>query len=317
ASPPTPVARGPQGTIVSTPNPTGPSPTVPAEPAFTVPAPASPESPRPGKRDSNERYQILEELGRGGLGVVYRAEDRMLQREVAYKVLPENILGAEITPESLLAEARAAARLSHPNIVQVYDAGRKGQGFFIVMELVRGETLEALLTKRAMSIRGVIQVGRQVLAALAHAHERRLIHRDLKPSNLIWGDDNRIKLSDFGLARAFEATVGNVRTQPAGTPSYMSPEQIRGEPVSPSTDLYAFGCVLWEMLCRQPVFGTGAPSFHHHLSSSPRDPREVRADIPEPLAALVLQCLAKSSGERPSSAVELAQRLAEMLPPKA
>ncbi|MEM8995584.1 MAG: serine/threonine-protein kinase [Acidobacteriota bacterium] len=238
----------------------------------------------------------------------------MLQREVAYKVLPEQILDSDITPESLLAEARAAARLSHPNIVQVYDAGRKGQGFFIVMELVRGKTLEALLAERRMSVRGAIQVGRHILAALAHAHERQLIHRDLKPSNLLWGEDNRIKLSDFGLARAFEATVGAVRTQPAGTPSYMSPEQIRGEAVSPSTDIYAFGCVMWEMLCRRPVFGTGAPSFHHHLTSSPRDPREVRPDIPEALSALILECLSKKSEERPTSAVELGRRLAAALP---
>ena len=234
---------------------------------------------------------------------------------MAYKVLPEEILHADITPESLLAEARAAARLSHPNIVQVYDAGRRGEGFFIVMELVRGKTLEAMLEERRVTVRGAIQIGRQILAALAHAHERQLIHRDLKPSNLIWSEDQRLKLGDFGLARAFEASVGNVRTQPAGTPSYMSPEQIRGEALSPQTDIYAFGCVMWEMLCRRPVFGTGATSFHHHLTSSPSDPRTERADIPPPLAQLILQCLSKDPNERPPSAASIAQRLTAMLGP--
>ena len=258
------------------------------------------------------RYRLVEELGRGGMGVVYRAEDRMLQREVAYKVVPENVLGVEVQPEQLLAEARAAAKLSHPNIVQVFDAGRLGEradaGFFIVMELIRGPSFERILKEQRLPVRAVVQAGRQVCAALAHAHSRRIIHRDLKPSNLLLGEDQRVKLSDFGLARAVEAS-GVVATQPAGTPSYMAPEQIRGEHLSPSVDLYALGCVLFEMLCQQPVFGTGPPSFHHHLSSQPNDPRTLRDDVPEPLAALLLHCLQKNPAERPESAEAIGRRL--------
>ncbi|MEM6793708.1 MAG: serine/threonine-protein kinase [Acidobacteriota bacterium] len=256
------------------------------------------------------RYRLLEEIGRGGMGVVFRAEDRVLLRQVAYKRVPESAVGVDFGPEALLAEARAAARLSHPNIVQVFDVGRQDGAFYIVMELAGGSNLESLLQKKRLSLRGVVQVARQVCAALGHAHDRQIIHRDLKPSNLLLSEDTgSIKLSDFGLARIFEAQIGKVSTQPAGTPSYMSPEQIRGEPLSLRTDLYSLGCVMWEMLCHEPVFGTGPPSFHHHLASTPEDPRNRRSDVPGSLAELVLECLAKSPADRPQSAAEIGRRL--------
>ncbi|MEM1205483.1 MAG: protein kinase [Acidobacteriota bacterium] len=260
------------------------------------------------------RYRILGELGRGGMGVVYRAEDRMLQREVAYKVVPEQAMGGQVTAEALLTEARSAARLSHPNIVQVYDVGRSGEDFFVVMELIQGQSFDHLLLKKQMSIRGVIHVARQISSALEHAHGRRIVHRDLKPSNLMWSDEQkRVKLTDFGLARIFEDNVGKVATQPAGTPSYMAPEQIRGEPVGPEADIYAFGCVLFELLCRRSVFGSGgATSFYHHLHTAPQDPRSFRKDVPDDLADIVLACLAKDPEQRPASAADLSKRLAAL-----
>ncbi|MEM9558630.1 MAG: serine/threonine-protein kinase [Acidobacteriota bacterium] len=263
---------------------------------------------RPAGSDA-DRYRLLEELGRGGMGIVYRAHDQLLQREVAYKVLPEDRLAVGISADALLAEARAAARLAHPNIVAVYDAGRRGRSFFVVMELVEGENFEVLLRSRKLAVRGVITLGRQICSALQHAHERRLVHRDLKPSNLLWSADKRVKLTDFGLARVFEGATAQIETQAAGTPSYMAPEQIRGQPVDPRTDLYAFGCVLYEMLCRRSVFGSGPPSFHGHLTSPPPDPRRLRAGVPEPLVTLILECLEKDPDLRPASAAELAARL--------
>ncbi len=273
--------------------------------------------PRPGAAGTDlpaagERYVLRAELGRGGMGVVYHADDTLLARQVAYKVLPSARAGDD-GADHLLAEARAAAQLSHPNIVQVYDAGRNLDGaFFVVMELIEGETFATLLKQRELSVRGAIHLGRQICSALAHAHDRRIVHRDLKPSNLMWTSEKQTKLTDFGLARAFEESLGQVLTRPAGTPFYMAPEQIRGEPVSPRTDLYALGCVLYELLTRRGPYG-GDSSIVHHLESQPDDPRIVRSDVPAELAGLILQCLQKDPGQRPRSAREVAGALSKLV----
>ena len=277
-----------------------------------TPAGGMPAEPPSVLSPAERRYVLKEELGRGGMGVVYRAEDLMLKRSVAYKMLPKHHLGNEQEAESLLAEARAAARLSHPNIVQVYDAGRNDDGFFIVMELIDGKDFGALLQKRKLSVAGAIRVGRQICSALAHAHQRRIIHRDLKPSNLMWTSEKQVKLTDFGLARAFEDSIGKVQTQPAGTPFYMAPEQIRGDPVEPLTDIYSFGCVLYELLCNSGPFSDGGSTLYHHLNSPPRDPRYHREEIPEDLALLVLRCLDKDAHQRPESASAVGKALAKI-----
>lgn len=284
--------------------PGAPLATPPPAVAGVVASPPSALSP------AERRYVLLEELGRGGMGVVYRAEDLMLKRFVAYKMLPKESLADDNEAENLLAEARAAARLSHPNIVQVHDAGRNDAGFFIVMEWVQGKDFSALLSERKLSIVGAIRVGRQICSALAHAHERRIIHRDLKPSNLMWTADKRVKLTDFGLARAFEDSIGKVMTRPAGTPYYMAPEQIRGDAVEPLTDIYSFGCVLYELLCNSGPFSDGGSTIYHHLNSPPRDPRYHRKKIPPALASLVLRCLDKEPHKRPPSAAALSRELA-------
>ena len=224
------------------------------------------------------------------------------------KILPPDRLAAA-GAEHLLAEARAAARLSHPNIVQVYDAGRDENGFYVVMELVAGDDFARLLGRRKLSLRGAVLVGRQICSALAHAHGRRIIHRDLKPSNLIWTPEKRVKLTDFGLARAFEDREGQVLTQAAGTPYYMAPEQIRGEPVDPRTDLYSLGCVLFELVTGRAPFAGGS-SIHHHLNSEPDDPRALRRDVPRELAELILRCLEKEPVRRPQTAREVGRALA-------
>ncbi len=258
-----------------------------------------------------ERYVLEYELGRGGMGIVYRADDKLLTRQVAYKVLPSQ-LAVGVGTDQLLAEARAAAQLSHPNIVQVYDAGRDQDGaFFIVMELIEGETFTTLLSRRKLPLASAIHLGRQICSALAHAHDHHIVHRDLKPGNLMWTPEEQVKLTDFGLARAFEASLGQVLTSPAGTPYYMAPEQIRGDPVSPRTDLYSLGCVLFEMVTSRGPFGGGS-TIHHHLNSRPDDPRIIRADVPEELAAINLLCLRKDPKKRPQSANAVAGALAAL-----
>ena len=276
----------------------------PPEPAPSV-APTPPPAP-----ETQDRYRLLEEIGRGGMGVVYQAEDRLLERPVAYKVLPRSLLSNAEAVESLLAEARAAARLSHANIVQVYDAGYRDDGFFIVMELIRGQTFAELLSSKRFSLRGALQVGRQICSALDHAHRRRIVHRDLKPSNLLWTDERRVKLTDFGLARAIDETTEQILTRPAGTPLYMAPEQIRGEPVDPRTDLYSLGCVLFEILCGESPFEGRA--ILQRLEKPPTDPRTLRPDLPEPLVALLLACLARDPASRPPSAAAVAKALVEV-----
>jgi serine/threonine protein kinase len=216
------------------------------------------------------------------------------------------------TADELLAEARAIARLSHPNIVQVYDAGRLGERFFLAMEWVEGENLAQILSKRKLSLRGVIHAGRQICAALDHAHRRHIVHRDLKPSNLLWTPENRIKLTDFGLARALEESLNQVLTRPAGTPYYMAPEQIRGQAIDGRADLYALGCVLFEMLCNRLPFAGGGSSVYHHLNTAPEDPARVREDVPPALARLILGCLAKDPQQRPASASTVGKALAEL-----
>lgn len=282
---------------------------------LTQPQASPPTSPSPTfatpEAEGLGRYVLHQELGRGGMGVVYRAEDRLLARPVAYKVLPDSLLRNAEASESLLAEARAAARLSHPNIVQVYDAGHNDDGFFIVMELVEGETFAELLADQKFSVKGAMKVGRQICSALDHAHKRRLVHRDLKPSNLLWTDEKKVKLSDFGLARAFEGAADKIVTRPAGTPLYMAPEQLSGEAVDERTDIYSLGCVLFETLCNQSPFQ--GKSLVERLRTPPEDPRNIRPEIPQELADLVLHCLRRDPAERPPSASSVNKALTEML----
>ena len=277
------------------------------------PHPPAVDQPAPTAATQSERYVLQDEIGRGGMGVVHRAYDTVLERPVAYKMLSPDLTGAVAKPQTLLTEARAAARLAHPNIVQVYDAGLLAAGgCFVVMELIEGKNFSDLLKKRRPSIDGAIEVARQVISALVHAHERRIVHRDLKPSNLMWTPDKQVKLTDFGLARAFEASVGRIVTQAAGTPYYMAPEQIRGAAVDPRTDIYSFGCVLFEMLCQRTPFTGGGTSIYHHLNTSPEDPRTLRPEVPGALAEIVLHCLAKEPEERPASAAEIGRRLGDL-----
>lgn len=298
------VTRATRATAIETPSPPDSDATDSLqETELLIPAGEAPSE--------GNRYVLEEEIGRGGMEVVYRAADLLLKLTVAYKVLAREKLADPDEAEQLLAEARAAARLSHPNIVQVYDAGRDECGFFIVMELVEGDNFARLPAERRISLKGTVLVGRQICSALAHAHERRIIHRDLKPSNLIWTPEKRVKLADFGLARAFEESLGKVFTRPAGTPYYMASEQICGEAVDPRTDLYSLGCVLFEMVTRRRPFGGGS-SIHHHLNTLPDDPRDLVPGLPGELSELILQCLEKEPARRPAAVRDVGRILTDL-----
>ena len=262
---------------------------------------------------THKRYEIVRELGRGGMGVVYLARDSVLEREVAYKVLPEGLRGNANALKNFLREAKAAAQLNHPNIVTVYDAGESEHGFYMAMELVEGTTLKEILRQRgAVSANAATYIMRQMASALSYAHGRKVVHRDIKTANTMWTTEKHVKIMDFGLAKLMEE-VRNATTMISGTPFYMSPEQTLGRDVDHRTDLYSLGVTLFELATGELPFQKGNVPYHH-VHTAPPDPRSIKADLPEGLAAIILRCLQKAPDERFQSAKELLEELERSQP---
>jgi predicted ATPase/predicted Ser/Thr protein kinase len=254
------------------------------------------------------RYRIDSELGRGGMGVVYRAHDAVLNRPVAVKVLSATGLGTA-GKARLLAEAQAVAQLNHPNIVNVYDAGEAEGGVpFIVMELVEGAPLRQ---HQPQGFDEMIALARQMCAALEHAHASGIIHRDLKPENIVLTKSQTVKLMDFGLARTADAPRLTEEGSLVGTFSYLAPELIMGQPASPQSDLYALGVMLYELTTGQPPF-TGEnlmAVLSQHLHATVVPPSTHNPAIPPALETLTLRLLSKQPSERPASAAEVREAL--------
>ncbi len=254
------------------------------------------------------RYEIVRELGRGGMGVVYLARDSVLEREVAYKVLPEGLRGNPNALKNFLREAKAAAQLNHPNIVTVYDAGESEHGFYMAMERVEGTTLKEILRQRGpVSANAVFYILRQMASALSYAHGRKVVHRDIKTANTMWTAERHVKIMDFGLAKLMEE-VRNATTMISGTPFYMSPEQTLGRDVDHRTDIYSLGVTIFELATGELPFQKGNVPYHH-VHTPPPDPRDIKADIPAGLADIILRCLRKAPSERFQTAKELLEEL--------
>ena len=258
------------------------------------------------------RYELLEVLGRGGMGIVFRARDRVLERVVAVKVLPAERAEDEMFVARFEREARAAAGLNHPNIAAVFDSGCDEETRFIVMELVPGSSL-AVLLRRAGPLpsaqAAAIAVG--IAGALDAAHGAGIIHRDVKPANVMVDDRGAVKVLDFGIARAASDTSLTQTAMVLGSAPYVAPEVARGERADERSDIYSLGCVLYEMLTGRPPF-TGellAAVLHQHTSARPRPPRELNPSVPEAMDALVMRMLAKSPGARPQQARQVAHAL--------
>ncbi len=260
------------------------------------------------KPPSKKKYEILGELGRGAMGIVYKARDTILQRIVALKVMPKFNLDNPQISEKFLEEARTAAKLNHPNIVTVYEAGDEEGDLFIAMEYIEGSNLkQLLLQKKPIPLQGVLFISAQICKGLGYAHENKVVHRDIKPTNIMWTPKKLVKILDFGLAKVIQEMASTV-TIVGGTPHYMSPEQTLGERVDYRTDIYSLGVTIFEMATGRLPFSKGDIGYHH-VHTPPPDPREFNSNIPDALAEIILKCMAKRPEERYQSAFEIFDEL--------
>jgi serine/threonine-protein kinase len=258
------------------------------------------------------RYKVLGELGRGGMGIVYKAHDTVLDRTVALKVLPEALAENAQALQNFLREAKSAAKLNHPNIVTVYDAGEQNDRYYIAMEYVDGTTLKDVLKRKGpIAPGGVLNVLLQMCEALGYAHEQRVIHRDVKTANTMWTRDRKAKIMDFGLAKVVEE-VRNHTTIVSGTPYYMSPEQTLGKNVDHRTDIYSLGVTLFELATGTVPFREGNIPYHHVHTPAP-DPREFNPELPPLLVQVIAKCLEKDPDARFSTTREISTRVKEAL----
>jgi eukaryotic-like serine/threonine-protein kinase len=271
-------------------------------------------------------YEILAPIGAGGMGEVYRARDSRLGREVAVKVLPEELALDRTRLSRFEQEARAASALNHPNIVTIHEIGREGETAFIAMELVEGKTLRELTLAGPMPVRRVLNVAAQVSEGLSKAHSAGIVHRDLKPENVMVSKDGFVKILDFGLAKLVEPESGEVSAMPTlaqpethpgtvmGTVAYMSPEQASGEPLDFRSDQFSLGSIVYEMTTGQKAFQrkTAAETMSAIIREEPEPVGKLRPELPLPLRWILERCLSKDREDRYASTRDLARDLASI-----
>src|SRR5947209_13887743 len=265
-------------------------------------------------RTFDKRYVIKRKLGSGGMADVYLAEDQELGRRVALKLLNERHANDDQFVERFRREAQSAAGLQHPNIVSIVDRGYAEGTYYIAMEYLDGRTLKELLVRNGPTpIPIAIDYARQILGALAFAHRNGIVHRDIKPHNIVVGPDGRLKVTDFGIARSGASQMTEAGSI-VGTAQYLSPEQARGAPVDPRSDLYSLGVVVYEMLTGKVPFTGDTPVeiAMKHLSQVPKPPSEIRPEVPHDLDAVVMRALAKDPEQRYGSAEEMDADLARV-----
>jgi serine/threonine protein kinase len=263
-------------------------------------------------------FRIIRELGRGGMGVVYEAEQSTLHRHIALKVLRFGAVADEDAMNRFRREAETVARLYHTNIVPIFAVGSERGVHYYAMQFIDGRSLADVLadsqrTGNLVPVEDVSRWGLQAAEALAHAHQRGVIHRDIKPSNLLLDADGVVWLTDFGLAKRMDEATLTVHGTLMGTPRYMSPEQAASlqQPVDRRTDLYSLGATLYELATARPLFASAQPHLviAQILTEEPARPRQVRPDLPVDIETVILTCLAKNPPKRYQSAQALANDL--------
>jgi eukaryotic-like serine/threonine-protein kinase len=259
------------------------------------------------------RYEVIKELGKGSMGVVYKALDPQIERLVALKVLRPDRVTSDAFVQRFLKEAKAIGRLSHPNIVTVYDAGQDHGTIYIAMEFLEGELLNQAVEKRRLGLRESINLGVQVAETLDYAHKKGIVHRDIKPTNIIVGAGGQVKITDFGIAR-IEDPSRPEQTQAGeilGTPAYMSPEQVLSRPVDGRSDLFSLGIILYELSTGQrPFKGENLSAIFNAITQqNPTPPAKLNPAVPEKLSQVVMKCLDKTPEKRFETGVALAEAL--------
>ncbi|MEM1350321.1 MAG: protein kinase, partial [Myxococcota bacterium] len=254
------------------------------------------------------RFEVIDEIARGGMGIVYRARDTVLGRVVAFKVLGENLRENETAVKYFEREARAAAALQHPNIVTIYDFGEQDDEIFMAMEYVEGTTLKELVRRNGALTEGQVRfILVNTCKALRYAHSKEVIHRDIKSGNVMITRDQALKVMDFGLAK-FLREYQNNHTQQVGTPFYMSPEQVIGKNVDFRSDLYSAGCMAFECATGTVPFFKGDLSYHH-MHTPPPEPRSINPALSKELGDIILKLLEKDPNDRYQSAGEIIKLL--------
>jgi serine/threonine protein kinase/tetratricopeptide (TPR) repeat protein len=266
------------------------------------------------------RYQIIEELGKGGMGKVYKADDIELKEKVALKLIKPEISSDKNTVERFQNELKFARKIVHKNVGRMYDLGKEEGSYFITMEYVEGQDLKGLIRQSGqLAIGTTISIAKQICEGLAEAHKLGVVHRDLKPSNIMIDKDGQARIMDFGIARSLKGKGITGAGVMIGTPEYMSPEQVEGKDIDQRSDIYSLGTILFEMVTGRVPFEGDTPFTVgvKHKSEIPQDPKEINAQVPEDLSRIILKCLEKERETRYQSAGEVRSelvRIAEGLP---
>ena len=259
------------------------------------------------------RYRILDELGRGAMGIVYKAEDPILDRPLAIKTIfiPVDEEDRKEYEARFNQEARAAGRLAHPGIVTIYDVGREGEMVYMAMEMLEGIDLATRSQQQRFSVAETLEIAAQIADALAFAHDRGVVHRDIKPPNIMILDKDRVKLMDFGIARIRQSDLKTQTGIMLGTPRYMSPEQVSGRPTDHRSDIFSLGTVLYEMLTGSKLYAGGDPSevMYNVVNLQPVPPSYINRQVPPMLDLVVAKALQKDADARYQDAHQFADDL--------